>query len=115
MAEKRYYYKSKDNKCYFSFKSPLNEEELKKYTEITVEQWNEYQAEIAPKPLTEAEKAKQEKLAEIAQLKGELARTDYCVIKIAEGVATPEEYAEVLTQRATWRARINELEEEIKW
>ena len=114
MAEKRYYYKSKDNKGYLSLKSPLSKEELKKYDVITEEQWNAHQAEIAPKPLTAAQKAKKEKLARISELKTLLAKTDYCVIKIAEGVATPEEYAEVLTARASYRAEINQLEEEVE-
>ena len=48
--------------------------------------------------------------AELMQLKQYLADTDYVVIKIAEGVATKEEYAEVLQKRAEARARINELE-----
>lgn len=49
-------------------------------------------------------------LKEINELKQKLAETDYCVIKIAEGVAEPSEYSDVLAQRKTWRARINELE-----
>ena len=47
----------------------------------------------------------------IAELKAKLSETDYIVIKIAEGEATQEEYAEVLTSRKAWRAEINELEE----
>ena len=46
----------------------------------------------------------------IAQLKQQLSDTDYAVIKIAEGAATPEEYAEVIAQRQEWRAEINQLE-----
>ena len=49
-------------------------------------------------------------LQEINELKQKLAETDYCVIKIAEEVAEPSEYSDVLAQRKTWRARINELE-----
>ena len=49
-------------------------------------------------------------LKEINELKQKLAETDYCVIKIAEEVAEPSEYSDVLAQRKTWRARINELE-----
>lgn len=51
---------------------------------------------------------------EIAELKKALAGTDYAIIKIAEGVATAEEYADVITQRAQWRERINELEKIIE-
>lgn len=50
------------------------------------------------------------KQQEIEELKENLEKTDYVVIKIAEGVATPEEYADVIEQRQQWRARINELE-----
>lgn len=52
----------------------------------------------------------QVKTEEIADLKAKLAATDYAVIKIAEGSATAEEYAELIKQRKAWRARINELE-----
>lgn len=47
---------------------------------------------------------------EIARLKQRLADTDYCVIKIAEGVATKEDYADILAERASIRKQINELE-----
>lgn len=47
--------------------------------------------------------------ARIAELKRMLADTDYIVIKIAEGEATSEEYAEVLANRKEWRAEINAL------
>lgn len=47
---------------------------------------------------------------EIAELKSKLAATDYIAAKIAEGAATREEYAEELAERASWRSRINELE-----
>ena len=47
---------------------------------------------------------------EIAELKAKLAATDYIAAKIAEGAATREEYAEELTERASWRSRINKLE-----
>lgn len=49
--------------------------------------------------------------AEIAQLKAKLAATDYIGIKIGEGAAKPEGYADKLAERAAWRARINELED----
>ena len=50
---------------------------------------------------------------EIAALKKKLADTDYISAKIAEGAATKEEYADKLAERAGWRARINELEQQI--
>ncbi len=48
--------------------------------------------------------------AEISLLKRKLADTDYIAAKIAEGAATPEDYADKLSERAGWRTRINELE-----
>ncbi|MDE6597602.1 MAG: hypothetical protein K2K60_03075 [Clostridia bacterium] len=47
---------------------------------------------------------------EIAELKAKLSRTDYQVIKYAEGEMTEAEYAEVKEKRRAWRERINELE-----
>lgn len=38
-----------------------------------------------------------------------LEKTDYIACKIAEGVATREDYAEELAQREQARVRINEL------
>lgn len=46
----------------------------------------------------------------INTLKQSLSASDYVVLKIAEGVATQEEYAEILTSRQIWRKEINELE-----
>lgn len=46
----------------------------------------------------------------IAELKQLLVETDYIVIKVAEGVATWEDYPEVKEQRQAWRDEINELE-----
>ena len=71
---------------------------------------------IDGKPVLRSEEHKQPELdrinaaAEIAQLKKLLADTDYIAAKLAEGVATPEEYAFRLAERQAWRARINELE-----
>ena len=60
-----------------------------------------------PEPTEEEIKA-----ARIAELKANLSATDYVVIKIAEGVATKEEYADVIAQRQAWREEINQLEGE---
>lgn len=46
-------------------------------------------------------------------LKQELQNTDYVVIKIAEGAATEEEYADVIKQRQEWRKQINEYEKSL--
>lgn len=113
MAEKRYYYKTQDGKGTWNLKTPLTETEKEEYgaVEITVQEWTALQ----PKPHvpTAAEKVAQEKKARIAELKGKLRETDYCVIKIAEGAATVEEYAEVIAQRQSWRTEINQLESEL--
>jgi hypothetical protein len=63
--------------------------------------------ENIPYEPTEDEKKEQR----ISELKRLLANTDYAVIKIAEGEATKEEYAEVLANRKAWREEIRELEE----
>ena len=71
-------------------------------------QW-EYEEIPEPEPLPEPSED-EIKQHEIDSLKMKLFASDYAIIKIAEGVATKEEYAELITQRAEWRARINELE-----
>lgn len=48
----------------------------------------------------------------IAELKQLLADTDYVIIKIAEGSATKEDYADVIEQRQAWREEIRELSNE---
>lgn len=46
---------------------------------------------------------------EIENLKQYLSATDYTVIKIAEGAATEEEYADIISQRQRCRELINQL------
>lgn len=48
----------------------------------------------------------------IDDLKRKLTDTDYVVIKIAEGVATADEYADVIANRKAWREEINALEKQ---
>ena len=48
---------------------------------------------------------------QIEELKQKLSDTDYIACKIAEGVATAEEYADVIAQRQAWREEINRLSE----
>ena len=74
--------------------------------EYHIEDCGEYYA-TAKNPEPTEEEIKQR---EIAKLKQFLADTDYVVIKIAEGSATVEEYAEIIEQRRQARARINDLE-----
>ena len=42
-----------------------------------------------------------------------LKQTDYVALKIAEGAATAQEYAETLTLRNTCRSRINEIDAQL--
>ena len=53
-------------------------------------------------------------LADIDILKQNLVDTDYVIIKIAEGVATKEDYADIIAQRQVWRTRINELQAQLE-
>ena len=51
---------------------------------------------------------------EMDNLRSQLSATDYVVIKIAEGVATAEEYADTIAERAKWRERINAIQKELE-
>jgi hypothetical protein len=62
--------------------------------------------------LTPEQKTTEEKNRRIAILKRKLAETDYIAAKIAEGVATVEEYADKIAQRQAWRQEINTLSTE---
>ena len=68
--------------------------------------------QIGAEPQVVEPTAEQIKMRTINQLKMQLSATDYVVIKIAEGVATAEEYAELIAQRQQWRQEINALEAE---
>lgn len=63
------------------------------------------------KGFTPIEPIKQVYTKQIDDYKKQLSDTDYIIVKIAEGVSKPEEYAEIITQRQYWRAEINRLEE----
>lgn len=52
--------------------------------------------------------------SEMYRLKEKLSDLDYIGIKIAEGVATKEEYAAELAYKEELRKRINELEGELQ-
>ena len=64
-----------------------------------------------PQETAEERQARENRLT-IARYKANLAATDYIAIKIAEGAATAEEYAEELAHRRYWRSEINRLEAE---
>ena len=65
-----------------------------------------------------AEELRQEKIAEIEQLKAQLASTDYKVVKISEclaiGSEMPYNAQELHQQRQAIRDRINQLEMEVQ-
>lgn len=56
--------------------------------------------------------AEEAKNARIAELKRFLSESDYVIIKIAEGSATKEEYADLIANREQWREEIRKLEDE---
>lgn len=70
------------------------------------EAYDEYETILRFIPFSEKELDE----IEIISLKQKLAETDYCVIKIAEGSATLEEYSEVISERKKWRQTINDLQ-----
>lgn len=59
-------------------------------------------------PYNEEQKAQYK---QIAELKRKLRDSDYKAIKYADGAYTEEEYAPIRTERASWRAEINRIEE----
>lgn len=74
------------------------------------EAWDEYEDILRYVEYTKEELAEQK----IRELKQNLFDTDYVAIKIAEGAATLDEYAQIVAQRAEWRAEINKLEAVLK-
>ena len=62
-------------------------------------------------PFTDAELKKMPAEREIAELKANLAATDYQAIKYAEGLVSEADYAPIKEQRQAWRDRINLLEQ----
>ena len=70
-----------------------------------------YRKDVCPMK-TEEDLLKEQYRLEITQLKKQLSDTDYKAIKYAEGQLTESEYSPTRTQRASWRARINELQED---
>ena len=74
----------------------------------TKEQGYHHKVVYIPEP-TQDEKDLDSAKQEEQELQSFLNSTDYVAVKLAEGVATKEEYAEVLQQRAEARDRINAL------
>lgn len=107
MEEKRFYYKDQ-NGNYYNYKSEHTEENLIPITE------EEFEAETAIPEPSEGQLASQQILDEISSIISELASYDYIGVKIAMGVATREEYADKIAYTETLRARVNELEAQLK-
>ncbi|MBQ2329883.1 MAG: hypothetical protein II387_03930, partial [Oscillospiraceae bacterium] len=61
---------------------------------------------------TEEDLLKDQYRLEIQQLKKQLSDTDYKAIKFAEGQISEDEYLPIKNQRAEWRAKINQLQED---
>ena len=78
----RYYYKANDGKGFLNLKTPLENKDG--YTQITEDEYNKL---THPPEPTEEQKAALEKARQIAELKKNLADTDYIVLKMAEAVA----------------------------
>ena len=74
----------------------------------TKEEGYHHKVVYIPEP-TQDEKDLDSAKQEEQELQSFLNSTDYVAVKLAEGVATKEEYAEVLQQRAEARDRINVL------
>ena len=79
-----------------------------KYVDLTEE---EIQQSINAQE--EYKKSSEYKQSQITELKQKLDDTDYAIIKIAEGSATVDEYADLIEQRKVWRNEINELEKQL--
>ena len=105
MANKRYYYKTKDGNGLLNLKTKLNPIPSD-YEEITEEEYNQLAQAHAPK-------SRDARKVEINNLKAQLRATDYKVAKRAEGYYTDKEWAEICAERKAWRDRINELQEEL--
>lgn len=112
----RYYYKANDGKGFLNLKTPLENKDG--YTQITEDEFNELTKPKIPE-LTAEQKAKLDKARQIAELKKNLADTDYIVLKMAEAIAENDnellnelklEYSVKLAQRKEWRYQLNNLE-----
>lgn len=115
------YYGTKDNSEYGFYLDTIG---LISYKEISDTDWQDYinQANSGGKQLSHDDEGnpqiidrvisdEQKKMQELQNAYSYLQQTDYVAAKLAEGVATKEEYAEVLEKRAKARNIINELEQ----
>ena len=104
--EERFYYKDEKNNFY-SLK-----EQNENLIPITEEEWLSHLEEIPVVSNTEKQE-RLRKLNRIAELKQNLANTDYQAIKYAEGQLSVEEYMSIRTLRQSWRSEINILESQL--
>lgn len=110
---KKYLYNNKEYLSEYSVRQAIWKKDHKVFGKEPEENRAQFWEELNVTYTEEEEPAPSARILatkEIQELKEQLRETDYAVIKIAEGAATAEEYAEVIAQRETWRARINELE-----
>lgn len=110
----RYYYKANDGRGFLNLKTQLENKDG--YTQITEDEHNKLTHQPEP---TEEQKTAIAKARQIAELKKNLADTDYIVLKMAEAVAENDnellnelksEYSVKLAQRKEWRYQLNNLE-----
>ena len=86
------------------------------FTNKTVSPWSEASEELAKREAYNGEYTIEDVTIEltveeqIAELKAQLAATDYKAIKYAEGWITEEEYAPIRAERQALRDKINDLE-----
>lgn len=75
---------------------------------ITQEEWEEHNTYNTT--ITQEQIEAQARLAQIAELKKELASSDYKALKYMEGFISESEYAPIKAYRQSLRDRINALE-----
>lgn len=115
------YYGTKDGTEYGFYLDTVG---LTSFKEISDADWQNYieQANQDGKELSHDENGnpqiidrvisdEEKKNQELQNAYSYLRQTDYVAAKLAEGVATKEEYAQVLEKRASARKTINELEQ----
>ena len=113
-SEERYYYRKSDWSNCFIYPSKLKHTSL---IEITKAEYDEFVAK-QNQPLPHYEPSAEEKRVrgirrQIANLKSQLAKTDYQAIKHSEGWISEEDYAPIKAARQELRDQINELESQL--
>ena len=124
----RYFIKVNDDKITDSTMGPFSDTQVEDllsdgYIEISEEKYSLFNPYIPQKYIDnniitdEEQLNKNLRKIELEKQYGiiyeQLQNTDYVVIKIAEGVATTEEYQGIINNRTEWRKQINELQKEI--